>query len=63
MKLTLAASEPYLECVFNMTAWRSARPQLCKELATARAPMSSTSEKRSVSIMMGLGVREFIILG
>lgn len=54
--LTLAASAPYSECVLIMTARKSAAPQLCRAFATARAPTSSTSEKRSVSMMMGLGL-------
>jgi hypothetical protein len=55
MKLTLAASDPYSDSVFVITACRSTRPQLWRAFATARAPMSSTSEKMSVSIIIGLG--------
>jgi hypothetical protein len=55
IKLTLAASEPYSDSVFMITACKSTRPQLWRAFATARAPMSSTSEKMSVSIIMGLG--------
>ena len=52
---TLAASEPYSESVFVITACRSTIPQLWSVFATASAPTSSTSEKISLSMMMGLG--------
>jgi hypothetical protein len=55
MELTLAASDPYSDSVFMITACRSTRPHSWRAFATARAPMSSTSEKMSVSIIMGLG--------
>jgi hypothetical protein len=55
MELTLAASEPYSDSVLMITACKSTRPQLWRAFATARAPMSSTSEKMSVSMIMGLG--------
>jgi hypothetical protein len=54
--LTLAASAPYSEGVFMTTARRSTMPQLWRVFATAMAPMSSTSEKMSVSMIMGLGL-------
>lgn len=38
-----------------MIPWKSAIPQLCSTLATARAPTSSTSEKISLSMMIGFG--------
>ena len=40
-----------------MTPCTSAMPQLWSTFATARAPTSSTSEKMSVSMMMGFGRR------
>lgn len=49
---TLAASAPYRECVLIITPFKSASPQLCRTLATARAPTSSTSDMRSVSMMI-----------
>ena len=55
-ELTLAARAPYCDGVFMITACRSTIPQLCKVFATAIAPMSSTSEKMSVSMTMGLGL-------
>jgi hypothetical protein len=55
MGLTLAASGPYSDSVFMITACKSTRPQLWRAFATARAPMSSTSEKMSVSMIIGLG--------
>jgi hypothetical protein len=54
-ELTLAASEPYSDSVSMITACKSTRPQLWRAFATARAPMSSTSEKTSVSMIMGFG--------
>lgn len=53
--LTLAAREPYSDSVFMSMARKSTMPQLWSVFATARAPISSTSEKMSVSTMMGLG--------
>ena len=52
--LTLAASAPYSDGVFMITACKSTMPQLWRVFATASAPTSSTSEKMSVSMMMGL---------
>jgi hypothetical protein len=54
--LTLAASAPYSDGVFMITARRSTMPQLWRVFATAIAPISSTSEKMSVSMMIGLGL-------
>lgn len=53
---TLAASAPYSDGVFMITALKSSLPQLCSVFATAMAPISSTSEKISVSMIMGLGL-------
>lgn len=57
-RLTLAAREPYSDSVFMIMARRSTMPQLWRVFATARAPMSSTSEKMSVSMIIGLGLSE-----
>lgn len=54
--LTLAARAPYSDGVLMITARRSTMPQLWRVFATAIAPISSTSEKMSVSMMMGLGL-------
>lgn len=54
--LTLVASAPYSDGVFMITALKSTLPQLWRVFATAIAPMSSTSEKMSVSMMMALGL-------
>ena len=53
---TLAASAPYSDGVFIITALNSNLPQLCSVFATAMAPISSTFEKISVSMIMGLGL-------
>lgn len=50
---TLAASAPYRECVLIITPFKLASPQLCRTLAIARAPTSSTSDIMSVSMMIG----------
>lgn len=54
--LTLTASAPYSDGVSMITARKSTMPQPWRVFATAIAPISSTSEKMSVSMIMGLGL-------